>query len=136
MHSIKMASARDPFSTLIKNNKTNQSPASTQDFSKLDLQLLLSRESLSKTWNVLVRDGALSEAAISNFSVSRKVSKCLKTGFPCSCSSGGTCKIKCKSSAKDDIGYVSMENMAKTFNSWIWENERSHCKFINSPFKI
>jgi hypothetical protein len=115
-----------------KGHLTNHKPfkvnhglsGNSHDQFKFDLQLLLQRDSLSETWNQLMRNGALMDL-MSNSITSNKGAGCLNTAFPCACCDGD-CDVKCKGLPKTTTSIVQVDNLTKILNSWTWGQDQ--CK--------
>lgn len=92
---------------------------------KLDLQLLLERQSLNETWNKLVKNGLLTSDQI-NLSVEATNNKTIRSpsgNFPCACCDG-ECDLKCQNMSQSSIGSSGVEKpVLKFLNAWVWNND-------------
>jgi len=110
-----------------KHVKINSGQSAGQDVFKFDLQLLLERGTLNKTWNKLMRSGVLgdliSSPTVSNINLGSPLG-----AFPCACCEGD-CDTKCLTIPQSPTDTPTPEIVAKVVHSWTWSKDSSEPPF-------
>ena len=122
-----MAAAKVSGSSLQKPLKMSHQLVNGHEAIKFDVQLLLERESLSETWNRLMKKGVLLDHAnLAAFSNKISIGSSGSAGLQCVCCEVD-CDTKCKATGPGASTIMHLETVAKKLNCWTWQ--RNPCKY-------